>query len=48
MNMEWVRSARDQCRANDVSFFLKQKMEGRLKVSLPFLDGKQYAEVPCA
>lgn len=42
----WVRSARDQAVAAGVPFFLKQKVEGGKKVSLPMLDGRQWAEFP--
>ncbi len=46
MMLSWVRSARDQAAAAGVPFFLKQKMEGGKKVSLPMLDGRQWAEMP--
>lgn len=48
MQDDWVRSLRDQCGAAGVSFFFKQKIEagGRLKISLPVLDGRQWADVP--
>lgn len=46
MSEDWVRSIRDQCTAAGVSFFLKQKLDGRRKVSLPMLDGRQWAEFP--
>lgn len=42
----WVRSARDQALAAGVPFFLKQKIEGGKKVSLPMLDGRSWSEVP--
>ena len=47
MEEDWVRSIRDQCIAARVPFFYKQKLdEKRRKVSLPVLDGRQWAEVP--
>lgn len=42
----WVCSLRDQCKSLGVSFFYKQKIENKKKVSLPLLDGKQWAEMP--
>jgi len=45
MNEDWVRSIRDQCVAQGVPFFYKQKLDSRgHKVSLPVLDGRQWAE----
>lgn len=47
MSEEWVRAVRDQCAAAGVSFFYKQKLDGRgRKVSLPLLDGQQHAAMP--
>lgn len=46
MSEAWVRSARDQAIAAGVPFFLKQKIEGGKKVSLPMLDGRQWSETP--
>jgi protein gp37 len=44
---EWVRPIRDNCIAAGVSFFLKQTDETKgKKVSLPLLDGRQWAEMP--
>ncbi len=47
MEEKWVRSVRDQCVARGVAFFYKQRLDdhGR-KVSLPVLDGRQWAEMP--
>ena len=46
MDLDWVRYLRDQCRAANVPFFLKQaKFDGKL-VKMPFLDGKQWMEYP--
>jgi protein gp37 len=42
----WFRSARNQCEAAGVSFFLKQKAKNGKKISLPVLDGRRHAEVP--
>lgn len=48
--LDWHRSLRDQCQRLGVPFFLKQFVErdqGRVrKVSLPLLDGRQWAEFP--
>lgn len=46
MQEDWVRSLRDQCETAGVSFFYKQRVEGRKKISLPMLDGRQWAEFP--
>ena len=47
MEEDWVRSIRDQCVAANVPFFYKQRLDAkRRKVSLPVLDGRQWAEVP--
>jgi protein gp37 len=46
MNEAWVRLLRDQCAAANVSFFYKQKLDGRNKVSLPLLDSRQHAAFP--
>jgi len=46
MDEAWVRAIRDQCQAAGVSFFYKQKLEGRKVVSLPILDGREWAEFP--
>lgn len=44
---QWIRDVRDQCIAAGVRFFYKQKLDGRgHKVSLPMLDGRQWAETP--
>jgi protein gp37 len=42
----WYRDARDVCRSAGVPFFLKQKVEGARKISLPMLDGQQWAQFP--
>ena len=46
MDEDWVRSLRDQCVAAGVPLFYKQRLEGRRKVSLPMLDGKQWSQFP--
>jgi len=46
MDEEWVRYLRDQCTAAGVSFFYKQKLEGKKKVGLPLLDGRTWDEFP--
>jgi protein gp37 len=44
--LDWVRTIRDECQAKGVAFFLKQlAIDGRI-VSLPELDGRQWAEFP--
>lgn len=45
MEMDWVRSIRDQCVAADVPFFLKQT-SGAHPEKEPFLDGRQWMECP--
>ena len=46
MDENWVRSIRDQCVDTDVPFFYKQRLENGHKVSLPLLDGQQWAQFP--
>lgn len=47
MHDDWTRRIRDQAVAQGVKFFLKQKLDERgHKVSLPLLDGRQWAEMP--
>jgi protein gp37 len=46
MDENWVRSIREQCIAAGVSFFYKQRLENGRKVSLPRLDGVQWALFP--
>ena len=43
---DWVRSIRDQAVAQGTAFFYKQKAVNGRKVSLPMLDGRQWAEMP--
>jgi protein gp37 len=44
----WVRSIRDQCLAAKIPFFFKQRAVGGLKIALPELDGKHWAQMPAA
>jgi protein gp37 len=46
MDENWVRSIREQCIAAGVSFFYKQRLDGGRKVSMPRLDGVQWAQFP--
>lgn len=46
MDEGWVRSIRDQCAAQRVPFFYKQRLVGGRKVSLPVLDGAQHTAWP--
>lgn len=46
MNHDDVRYLRDQCVAHGVPFFYKQDFVRGKKVSLPILDGRQWAEFP--
>lgn len=46
MHDDWVRSIRDQAKAAGAAFFYKQQVQGREMVSLPMLDGRQWAEQP--
>lgn len=47
MDIEWVRSLRDQCSEAGVAFFLKQFVTHGKKNPLPKLDGRQWQEYPC-
>jgi len=46
MDLDWVRSIRDQCAAAGVLFMFKQRVVNGRKISLPMLDGQQHAAVP--
>jgi protein gp37 len=46
MKEDWVRELRDQAVAARVPFFYKQRAESKRMVSMPFLGGRQWAEVP--
>jgi len=44
---DWVREIRDQCTAQGVALFYKQRLDDRgHKVSLPLLDGQRWAQMP--
>ncbi len=46
MELDWVRSIRDQCRDTDVPMWLKQCMVGHKRVNMPMLDGVVYDQLP--
>jgi protein gp37 len=46
MDEDWARDLRDQCVAFGVPFFYKQRIDGKRRVELPVLDGRQWAEYP--
>jgi protein gp37 len=46
MELDWVRSLRDQCLAARVAFFFKQDADGGKKVPLPVLDGVRWTQSP--
>lgn len=46
MNLDWVRSIRDQCLTKKVPFFFKQAMINNQIVSSPTLDGQVWNEYP--
>ena len=46
MDLDWVRSLRDQCVSAGVPFFFKQMIVDGRKVELPELDGRVWAEYP--
>lgn len=46
MRDEWVRQLRDECAEHGVKFFYKQRVDDGKKISLPMLDGRQWAEFP--
>ena len=46
MNLDWVRSIRDQCAQAGVPFFFKQaEVDGKV-VSMPTLDGREHNQFP--
>jgi protein gp37 len=46
VNIDAFRSLRDQCQAAQVPYFLKQiEVDGKL-VKMPFIDGRQWKEMP--
>lgn len=46
MDLDWVRSLRDQCVAANVPFFFKQSVVGGRVVGTPDLDGRTWTERP--
>jgi len=46
MNLDWVRSIRDQCTAQGVPFFFKQVGGRNKKKAGRLLDGREYNEMP--
>jgi protein gp37 len=46
LELDWVREIRDQAVAGEVPLFFKQRLVNRRKVSLPFLDGRQWTQYP--
>ena len=46
MEEEWVRDLIRQLSSAGVKIFYKQRMEGRRKISLPEIDGRQWIEYP--
>lgn len=46
MDLDWVRSLRDQCMEANIPFFFKQAAIDGKVVSSPELDGRVWAEVP--
>jgi protein gp37 len=45
-DLDWIRSARDQCVSAGTAFFFKQTALNGRKISLPELDGRQWAQFP--
>jgi protein gp37 len=46
MELDWVRSLRDQCNKSSVPFFFKQAMVSGKLVHVPKLDGQEWREYP--
>jgi protein gp37 len=46
LDLDWVRSIRNQCKAAGIPFFFKQRVEKGRKISLPVLDGRSWADTP--
>lgn len=46
MDLDWIRSIRDQCEKAGVKFYFKQAMINGKRVILPTLDGRKWAELP--
>ena len=47
-NDDWAREIRDDCRAYNVPFFLKQAVRNGRITEEPYLDGVQHLEYPVA
>lgn len=46
MDLNWVRSLRDECQGAGIPFFFKQAIIAGKKTELPLLDGQRWAEFP--
>ncbi len=46
MNEDWVRNIRGQCEEWQTKFFYKQSIENGKKIARPFLDGRQWTQIP--
>jgi protein gp37 len=46
MDLDWVRTLRDQCVAADVAFFFKQDAKDGVKILTPELDGRRWVGRP--
>ena len=46
LNLDWVRSIRDQAISAKVPLYFKQHVIGHRKISLPLLDGKRWTQYP--
>jgi protein gp37 len=46
MNEDWVRLLRDECAEYGRAFFYKQRVTGGIKVERPYLDGRQWLDLP--
>jgi len=44
--LQWIRDIKDQCKAASVPFFLKALYENGKKLSMPFLDGRFWDQIP--
>lgn len=45
-DLDWYRAMRDQCRAGEAAFLLKQHCRKGVKIPLPALDGRQHFAFP--
>jgi protein gp37 len=46
MDLDWVRSLRDECVGEEIPFFFKQQIVNGKKVKMPELDGKIWDQYP--